>query len=234
MVELLLDHGADPNGYVNASGTPTWAARTPEIRSLLLSRGGTLDCYDLVWLGEDDEVVRRVTEDPRAADAGCGGVFTAAATLGKRDLVVRLLSVGARVPPMVTGCRSYLLEDPEILRLLLASGMDPDLPDWQRSTLLHELCGRDARGRAKGRRVESATILLDAGATISARDEEYRSTPLAWAARNDLPDMVQLLLARGAPVALPDDEPWATPLSWAIRRGHSRIAGMLRAAGAMR
>lgn len=229
MVELLLDHGADPNGYVNASGTPTWAARTPEIRSLLLSHGGTLDCYDLVWLGEDDEVVRRVTEDPRAADAGCGGVFTAAATLGKRDLVVRLLSAGARVPPMVTGCRSYLLEDPEILRLLLASGMDPDLPDWQRSTLLHELCGRDARGRAKGRRVESATILLDAGATISARDEEYRSTPLAWAARNDLPDMVELLLTRGAPVVLPDDEPWATPTAWATRRGHTGIVEILLA-----
>ena len=31
--------------------------------------------------------------------------------------------------------------------------------------------------------VQKAAILLDAGADISARDEEYRSTPLAWAAR---------------------------------------------------
>jgi ankyrin repeat protein len=112
--------------------------------------------------------------------------------------------------------------------------MNPDLPDWQRSTLLHELCGRDSRGRTKGRRVEVATILLDAGATISARDVEYRSTPLAWAARNNLPDMVELLLARGAPVALPDDEPWATPLAWAARRGHTPIVDILRAAGAVR
>ena len=73
------------------SGNATWAAKTRELRALLMSRGGELDCYDLVWLDEDDEVVRRVTADPRAADAGCGGVFTAAATLGKRDLVVRLL-----------------------------------------------------------------------------------------------------------------------------------------------
>lgn len=72
----------------------------------------------------------------------------------------------------------------------------------------------------------------DAGATINAKDEDYRSTPLAWAARNDLPDMVELLLARGAATNLPDDEPWATPLAWATRRGHPRVAEILRAAGA--
>ena len=57
---------------------------------------------------------------------------------------------------------------------------------------------------------------------------------LAWAARNDLPDMVELLLARGAPTSLPDDEAWATPLAWALKRGHVRIGDMLRAAGATR
>jgi ankyrin repeat protein len=233
VVELLLDHGADPNSYVDSSGNATWAAKTPELRALLMSRGGMLDCYDLVWLDEDDEVVRRVSADPREANAGCGGVFTAAATRHKRDLVVRLLAAGARVPPMVTGCRSYLLEDLDILKLLLASGMDPDLPDWQRVTFLHVLCGRDGRGRAMGQRTDCASILLEAGATISAKDEEYRSTPLAWAARNDLPDMVEFLLARGAPTNLEDDQPWATPLSWAVRRGRTKIAEMLRGAGAL-
>ena len=110
--------------------------------------------------------------------------------------------------------------------------MDPDLPNWQCATPLHDLCGRDGRGRPQARRVESALVLLGAGAAISARDLDYRSTPLAWAARNDLPDMVELLLARGAPLRLPDDEPWATPLAWATRRGHARIAEILRGAGA--
>ena len=137
IVELLLNHGAVPNAHVDSSGNATWAAKTSELRALLMSRGGRLDCYDLVWLGEDDEVVRRVTADPPEANAGCGGVFTAAATLGKRDLVVRLLNAGARVPPAATACCSYLLEDPPILRLLLASGMNPDLPNWQRATPLH-------------------------------------------------------------------------------------------------
>ena len=208
MVELLLDHGADPNAHVDSSGNATWAAKTPELRQLLFARGGKLDCYDLVWLDEDDEVVRRVTADPSEANAGCGGVFTAAATRGKRDLVVRLLQAGARVPPLAAGCRSYLLEDPEILRLLLAGGMDPDMPDWQRATPLHVLCGRDARGRARAIIAPSARPSCSTpGATISARDEEYRSTPLAWAARNNLPDMVEFLLARGAPTNLPTTSP---------------------------
>jgi ankyrin repeat protein len=81
-------------------------------------------------------------------------------------------------------------------------------------------------------RTECAAILLDAGANISSRDDETCSTPLAWAARNALPDLVEFLLARGAPPNLPDDKPWATPLVWATRRGHSQIAEMLRAAGA--
>ncbi len=232
MVELLLEHGADPNGYIDSSGSATYVARTPELRALLFAAGGTLDAFDLVWLGEDDEVVRRVSEDASSANSGCGGVFTAAATQGKRDLVVRLLEAGARVPAVVTACRSYLWSDPEILKLLLASGMDPDLPNWHRATPLHDLCGREHRGRPREHRVECAKIFLDAGASISAKDDDYLSTPLAWAARNDLPDMVDFLLARGAPTTLPNDEPWATPLAWATRKGHSRIAEMLRGAGA--
>src|SRR6266571_4517634 len=232
MVELLLDHGADPNGSIESSGSATYAAKTRELRALLMARGGRLDAYDLIFLDEDDEAVRRVAADPRSADEGCGGALAAACTLGKRGLLVRLLDAGARVPPVLTACRSYLLSDPAMLRLLLASGMNPDLPNWQRATPLHDLCGRDSRGRSQPLRKDCAVILLDAGATISARDEDYRSTPLAWAARNDLPEMVELLLARGAPTNLPDDEPWATPLAWATKRGHGRIAEMLRRAGA--
>jgi ankyrin repeat protein len=231
-VELLLAHGADPNGAIDSCGSATYVARTPELRALLFTHGGSLDAVDLVWMGEDDEVVRRVIADPSSANTGCGGVFTAACKQGKRELVVRLLAAGARVPPVVTGCRSYLMSDPALLGLLLASGMNPDLPNWLHATPLHDLCGRDSRGRAQPHRVECANILLDAGATISAKDDDYRSTPLAWAARNDLADMVELLLSRGAATNLPDDEPWATPLAWATRRGHSGIAEILRGAGA--
>jgi ankyrin repeat protein len=232
LVELLLEHGADPNSSIDSSGSATYAAKTPELRSVLFAAGGVLDTYDLMWLDEDDEVVRRVAADPRSANAGCGGVLAAACTQGKSALLVRLLEAGARVPPVLTECRSYLLSDPAMLRLLLESGMDPNLPNWLMATPLHDLCGRDGRGRPQPHRVPCATILLDAGADISARDEDYRSTPLAWAARNNLLDMVELLLARGAPTNLADDQVWATPLAWATRRGHGRIVELLRATGA--
>jgi ankyrin repeat protein len=199
LVDLLLDRGADPNAHVDAAGSATYAAKTPEIRARLLARGGVLDCYDLVWLNEDDEVVRRVTADPTAADAGCGGVFTAAATLGKRDLVGRLIAAGARVPAVVNGCRAYLLEDPEILRLLLVSGaMHPDGLNAEGATALHDLCSRDGRGRARDHRLACAALLLDAGADIDARDRATASTPLALAIRHDLADIAAYLRGRGA------------------------------------
>jgi ankyrin repeat protein len=234
LVELLLAHGANPNGHVDSAGNAVYAARTPELRALLMARGGTLDPYDLVWLDEDDEVMRRVTEDPSSAELGCGGVFTAVCTRGKKNLLLRLLDAGIRVPPVVTGCHSYLIENIEMLRILIASGMNPDLPTWQRRTFLHDLCSGSKRGQTPADAIERARILLDAGASITARDEEYRSTPLAWAARTNMVEMVEFLLGHGAPANLPDDASWATPLAWAERRGHAEVAEVLRKFGATR
>ena len=76
------------------------------------------------------------------------------------------------------------------------------------------------------------TILLDAGSSISAKEGQYGSTPLAWAARTNMPDMGEFLLARGASTNLPDDEPWATPLAWAERRGYAEVTDILRKHGA--
>jgi ankyrin repeat protein len=233
MAELLLAHGADPNGFVNAGGNSVYAARTPELRALMMAHGGTIDPFDLVFMDEEDEVVRRIAADPQSALAGCGGVMPAVVTRGKRQLLSRLLDMGVKVHPAPGGCHSYLVEQPDMLRMLLdRGGLDPDYPTAEGITLLHELCVRDMRNRMIGPRRESAAILLDAGANISARDRDYRSTPLAWASRMNLPDMVEFLLSRGAPMNLPDDEPWATPLAWATRRGHPEIVDMLRKAGA--
>ena len=56
---------------------------------------------------------------------------------GRRDRLERLLTAGLRVPPVLTGCQSYLLTHADMLRTLLAHGMSPDLMNWQRQTLLH-------------------------------------------------------------------------------------------------
>jgi ankyrin repeat protein len=112
---------------------------------------------------------------------------------------MRLLDAGVKVPPVAGGCQSYLLESPDMLRLLLArGGLNPDYPTPEGVTLLHALCNRDVRGRTMKHREECAAILIEAGADISARDAEYHATPLEWATRNDLPDMIEFLRKRGA------------------------------------
>jgi len=179
----------------------------------------------------DDEVMRRLMEDPRATERDWGGLFTSACTNGRRDLLARLLKAGFRVPMVVTGCQGYLLDNVEMFGMLLESGMNPDLQNWQGQTLLHLL---GAGAQTDENRVKCAALLLDAGASISARDDEYRSTPLGWAARTGVKNMVEFLLGRGAATNLPDDEAWATPLSWAERLGHVEIAERLRRAGAWR
>ena len=93
----------------------------------------------------DPRLMRRVTADAASAERGCGGVFTAVCTSGNRGLLVRLFDAGFRVPPVLTTCRGYLLENLELLGILLANGMSPDLPNWQVQTLLHGRCSGGKR-----------------------------------------------------------------------------------------
>ena len=234
LVERLLARGADPNSGVDSSGNAVFAAATPEIRALLLARGGAPDPYDTSWI-DDDEGLRRVAGDPTEI-LRISAAFPMVVSDGRRDRLDRLLAAGLRVPPVLTGCQGYLLWHTDMLRTLLAHGMSPDLMNWQHQTLLHHVClAQDYRGRDRiDGAIERAAILLDAGATISARDNEYRSTPLAWAARTNALQVAAFLLARNAPANLPDDEPWATPLAWAERRGHAEMSALLRRHGAER
>src|SRR5688572_2123242 len=198
LVEQLLAHGADPNAHVDSAGNAVFVARTPEIRALLKAHGGKLDPYDLVWLDEDDAVLEQIAADPPSAYAGCGGVYPAVVTRGKRDLLRRLLDAGVKVPPTPNGCRTYLLEHHDMLEQLLErGGLHPDYTDENGATLLHALCSRDHHGRTFSHRTECATMLLGAGAALSPRDK-HGLTPLAIATRDDLPDMVEFLRARGA------------------------------------
>jgi len=223
IVKLLLEHGADPNEDIDSTASPTVFAATPEIRALLESHGGDKGLYDTTWVEEDDERLQQIAADPAAHAERIGPAITMSAH--RPELLARLLEAGIRMPAIHTSCQGYLVK-PDALRLLLAHGMSPDQMNWQHQTLLHHASTQDT--------TECAAILLDAGATLTVRDDDYRSTPLAWAARANRPQMVEFLLSRGAPVALPDDDAWATPLAWAERRGHQQVASILRAHGATR
>jgi ankyrin repeat protein len=75
--------------------------------------------------------------------------------------------------------------------------------------------------------VDMAQQFIDRGADLHVRDDDLESTPLAWAAKAGQEEMVKLLLAHGAMAVDPADPPWATPLAWANRRSHPSIARML-------
>ena len=224
---LLLKRGADPNSYINSGGSAVFAAKDHALRNLLLSHGGTLDAFDLVWEGDFDGLMEIAKRDPLAvARSGCGGCFAAVVKTENWEMLRALLKLGVRVPDLVTGCRTYLWHVPDMARLLLEHGMDPNLPNWQRVTPLHDICNRDGRNRPDPNRLQLADLFLEFGADINAIDEEYRSTPLGWAARNGLPDMVSLLLGRGADRDVAG-APWATPLAWAAKRGYREIVDIL-------
>ena len=153
LVELLLAHGADPNGGVDSSGVPVSVAATPEIRALLVARGGTTDPYDTSWIDDDAELAR-VAGDPTETVRVSAG-FAMVVGDGRRDRLERLLAAGLRVPSVLTGCQGYLLAHTDMLRTLLAHGMSPNLMNWQHQTLLHLVCqaeglprtGQDQRRR---------------------------------------------------------------------------------------
>ena len=225
---LLLKRGADPNSYIDSCGSAVFVAKDHDLRNLLLSHGGTLDAFGLVWEGDFDGLMAMAKRDPAAvARSGCGGCFTAVVKTGNREMLHALLKLGVRVPNLVTGCRTYLWHIPDMTRVLLEHGMDPNLPNWQRVTPLHDICGRSGRNRPGPNRAQLADLFLEFGADINAIDEEYLSTPLGWAARNGLPDMVSLLLDRGADRDA-GGAPWATPRAWAAKRGYHEIVETLK------
>jgi ankyrin repeat protein len=125
----------------------------------------------------------------------------------------------------------------EIIGWLLDAGMTPNDSDWLRVSSLHRLAIGSMKHGSDGREyrhhTEAMRLFVEAGADLNARDEEFHSTPLGWAARWGRPEAVKLLLERGAATNLPDDLPWATPLAWARQKGHTGIVSMLTEAGAI-
>jgi len=61
----------------------------------------------------------------------------------------------------------------ELNALLFQHGMNPSQPDWLRITPLHHF--------ARKGDMEKASIFIENGADLEARDEDICSTPLGWA-----------------------------------------------------
>jgi ankyrin repeat protein len=253
MAEMLLDHGADPNGQVYASGSVMYsalAAGDAAMVKLLERRGGFADAATVGHL--------RLTEQARQmlTDEAAGRLREGAFMNVNGTLAQELLWAGLRGG------------DPEIVRMALERVDWPrDHPDWfgklwsplpghkprtdadhalylECFRLVLERCDPNVRHSRFGRTVlhdvaasdESvspeeavafATMLLDAGAKVDQRDDLLRSTPLGWACRWGRIELVRLLIERGADPVEADAEPWTTPKAWAAKMGRDDVLAVL-------
>ena len=145
-----------------------------------------------------------------------------AAARGHEDIVRLILHHRPRVIDRV----SVAAKTRALTELLFQSGMDPNRAGWLGVTPLHRF--------ARQGEIDNAAIFLDHGANLHARDEEFCTTALGYAALNGKLRMTEFLLQRGAKPTLPDDVPWATPIALARHRGHDEIMCLLSAYASLR
>jgi ankyrin repeat protein len=116
---------------------------------------------------------------------------------GDADLVERLLKAGADVGAVNDYGASALqtaavVADPRIIKALLKAHVNPDSPNPEGQTALMVV--------ARSGNVESAKLLLDAGAMVDAREQWGDQTALMWAASEAHPEMIKLLIDHHADV----------------------------------
>jgi ankyrin repeat protein len=203
-VEALLDGGAVVDG-VDRDGTPLAYALHfgyPEIAQLLAQRGATLDLRFAAGLGILDTVkgwfnadgsLRRgagALVDPYALERKMKGespfrcdrtrenilsqALYFACTHGKLEVADFLLSQGADINAIVPGL------------------------DFK-ATVLHRVASMEIGGSRPGLWETEQTVrfLLDHGANLAIRDEEYGGTPLGWARYAGRQNTVELLKSLG-------------------------------------
>ncbi len=261
MAEMLLQHGADPNARIHASGDPVFSAYAQKDWKMLalLERHGGVPSATTAGLYRQTELARQMLAgEARYRMDGVGGDTLAeqllwGAACGGDPEIVGLALERVDWPPNDPRWFS-VLEQP--LRTWTHGPSGDDLP---RDTylacfrLVIDRCDPDLRGRptddqqfglttlhnivARGgmtadERVAFATALLSKGARLDIRDHLLKSTPLGWACRWGCLPLVKLFLDNGADVVESGAEPWAAPIAWARTRGHTEIEKCLRQAGA--
>jgi ankyrin repeat protein len=229
IARLLLEHGAYSNPEVESSADALSRAISNSDRrmiDLLCSYGAARGVHLLAYHGDVQTAAAVFAANPALADDP--DALTNAAGEGQEAFVRLLLRYQPDLPKRMTfPAWSVGAKTRELNALLFRHGMNPSQPDWLRITPLHHF--------ARKGDVEKASIFIENGADLQARDEDIGSTPLGWAAKFGKIEMVELLLKSGAKPNLPDDSPdllWATPLAWATRRGHGEIVELLKQHGA--
>ncbi len=236
--ELLLTRGADVNGVVYASGDAMSMAQYGPMVDLLLRHGARLTVETI----SDRETAQGILSGTIAASSL--DIENPTPTQLAEQM---LLAAGSGDPEIVRMCLPHMTRDrtdpwwnyvlirasvTECFRVILSHGVDPDagdVPGKGGFTMLHHVATESTDAET---RVLRATLLLEAGASLSRRDPMLKSTPLGWACRWGRAELVQLYLEHGVDPREPDAEPWAKPMAWAEKGDHREIVEVLKAADA--
>jgi len=248
LAEMLLKAGADPNGKVYASGDPMFQAydkRDWRMVELLQRYGGVPEATTAGLFRQTELARRMLAGETRYGSEGVGGDTLAEQLLwggacGGDPEIVRMALEHIdrkRDDPwwfhiMEQPIRMWSDGGDQLACLkLIVQRCDPNIQGREsfKLTILHSIAG--ARPHVTpAQRVAFATVMLDAGARTDVRDGLLNSTPLGWACRWGVTELVQLLLERGAGPVEPDAEPWATPAAWAEKMSHLAVLQLLKAA----
>jgi ankyrin repeat protein len=234
IAELLLDRGAGVNTVVGACGDALGRALDEPMKALLLKHGARITVEQLPGGEQGREIARAIlagTMPGSSLDVANPTITDLAEQLvwATGDAEIARMCLAHIRRPHDDPWWNYVLVhtgNPSKLKVLLEHGIDLNVRGGEGYTLLHLLARLDKSV------LGLATMLLDAGASLTVRDALLQSTPLGWACRWGHIDLVRLYLERGADAVESEAEPWATPLAWATKRGHQEIIQLLLSAGA--
>ena len=241
IAELLISRGADVNAVVNGNADALYCAeRTGDepMKALLLKHGARTTVERVAGL-KDRETARAIlegripgtslnVEDPTLTDLAEQMLWAA----GSCDAEIVRMCLPYMTRKSSDPWWNYVLMHatlPESMKLVLDHGVDPDATGIGGHTTLQHLATTTVSDE---HRITRATLLLDAGASLSKRDQLLKSTPLGWACRWGRIELVKLYLGRGAGALEGDAEQWSTPLAWATKGGHHDVVELLHSHGA--
>lgn len=201
---------------------------------VIVALGATIRClnarkpspFAVVEQGTVDQLAALISVDSAALHKKQKGatLLMTGAQLGRRDMVEKLLALGAKVHATDRSGRTALFHamgDPDIVELLLQHGAKVNHADGAGILPLHVAIER--------RCTSGVRLLIERGAFINARGKELQ-TPLFMAVEQRF-DVVELLLCHGADPELVD-QVGETPLHCAARIGNLKAAQALILAGA--
>lgn len=146
------------------------------------------------------------------------GILSMPAKDGDHHMLELLMDHGARCPDISKWGARYYFKNYLTARFLLERSMNPNHMNWRGFTLLHDMAHTGELAKAR--------LLIEHGAEVDRVDDEYRSTPLGYAARWGHVKLAKLLLDCGADPNKSGAR-WSTPLAWARKKNQAEVERVL-------